>query len=114
MIRVLVAGSIAAVGIGLFAYEVSRKPKPKPTHTTRPVAARPSLVRISLSDDERRLLSGEVGKRCALPYRSGLAIGGSPDRLDLVILPTRRCAALRLTFTPEQGMTVARQNVVVK
>jgi hypothetical protein len=111
--QVLVAGAIAALGIGLFAFEASHKSEPNPTRTTRPVAARPSLVRISFSNDERILLSDEVGKRCALRHRR-LAIGGSPDRLDLVVLPTHRCAALRLTFTPEHGMTLARQDIKVK
>jgi hypothetical protein len=113
--QVLIAGGIAALGIGLFAYEASHKPKPQPTHTTRPVAARPSPVRITFSNDERSLLSGEIGKRCGkLRHRPGLAIGGSPDRLDLVVLPTRRCAALRLTLTPEHGITLARKEVKVK
>jgi len=112
--QVLFAGAMAVLGIGVFAYETSHKAKGKPIHTTTPVAAQPSVVRVAFSNDERSLLSKEIGKRCGmLKYRRGLAIGGSPDRLDLVVVPTRRCAPFRLTFTPEHGIALARTPVKV-
>lgn len=115
VIHVLIAGGFAVLGIGVFAYEVSHKPKKKETQTTHLVSAQPSLVRVSFSNDERALLRKAIGKRCgSLTHRRGLAIGGSPDRLDLVVLPTRRCAALRVTFTPEHGIALESVKVKVK
>jgi hypothetical protein len=112
--QALIAGAVAAAGIGLFAYETSHKPKPKKTHTTTLAAVQPSVVKITFSAEQKKLLATVVRKGCARAHRRGLAIGGTPDRLDVIVLPTHHCGALRLTFTPDHGLTLARRHVLVK
>lgn len=106
------AGGLAtAVGITVFAWATNQS-EPA-AEAAAAVPKRPTAVVVRLSSRGRQSLSEDLGSRCNPERVRAIALGGEPSVLDLIAVPTRRCAPIRFTLTPAFGRAESVEAVVV-
>jgi hypothetical protein len=105
---VALGATLAAAGIVVFSVA---------THGTAPATAgevvpkRPSAVTVELSEHGRDVLTKRLGDNCPDKQIEAIALGGEPDALDVVSVPTANCATTRFTLTENIGVVVNAQPV---
>lgn len=94
------AGVVGVIGITAFTWGAN-----PPEHAANGPVVEPTpvAVRISLTADGRKALSGAIGARCTGRPVSGLAIGGSPSKPKVVTVPQGPCKAAQFVLVPEWG-----------
>jgi hypothetical protein len=71
------------------------------------VPKQPSRVSVRLSAHGMDVLTKRIGDGCpATPLRA-IALGGEPDALELVSIPTADCDATRFTLTESVGVVIS-------
>jgi hypothetical protein len=95
--RLLVAGLVAAAGIGDYAYWVSRDEPP----SLRVTSPTPVTMSLPEGSDEAEGL----GANCDVGNMSGVAVGGEWERPIVVTVPTDGCEARRFEV-PEGAIVI--------
>jgi len=102
------AAAIAAVGIGLFAW--AAHPEDEEDEGTTPVVAKvPTAIAIDLSEQGEDALGEKLGAQCDANAVPALALGGEPDALEVVTVPSASCSLQRFTLTETLGVATSTE-----
>lgn len=111
-LAIMFAGAlITAGGIGLFAWAAHPEDGGGAAAAEPAAPKEPTEVTVELSPEGRELLGARLGEDCDTTSLSGLAIGGTPDALDVAVLPQDGCQSIRLTLTGEVGTAISTEQV---
>lgn len=97
----LLGGVIAAVGAVIFAYWAN---PPKSFAPTTVVKAH-TKVHLILTPTGEVAVRHRIGQHCDLTTLKAIVLGGTEAAPDVVVIPARHCAALRLTVPASIGET---------
>jgi hypothetical protein len=101
---------IGAAGIVTFAAAANPPEDPPPEPAAAPALVRPgNLVRVRLSETGKAVLQERLGADCSTDALRVLALDVSRAGIDVVTLPTSRCAGIRFTLTSLIGTVRSSQ-----
>ena len=101
VVTTIAGGLLAAAGAVLFAYWAN---PPKSFAPTTEVKAR-AKVHLILTPAGEEVVRHRIGPHCDLKTLKAIVLGGTDEAPDVVVIPARHCAALRLTVPPSIGTT---------
>ncbi|HEY3552321.1 MAG TPA: hypothetical protein VGK66_01410 [Solirubrobacterales bacterium] len=116
MARALVAlglGSVLVVaGIALFSWATHSDVTAQGEDDVA-VPKRPSPVIVRLSAKGRESLAPSLGDNCNMSHLQAIALGGSPNAVEMVSVPSGACHPVRFTLTNSFGTSVNNERVRV-
>jgi hypothetical protein len=112
LLAMLAGGIMAAAGMTLFAW--ASHSDQSATSSVETIPKRPSEATVALSKHGRAVLTKRLGDNCPDKKIAAIALGGEPDALDVVSVPTANCAATRFTLTEDMGVAYSEQPVEVE
>jgi hypothetical protein len=111
VLAIFVGGAMVATGITMFSMATHDGGSAAAGGSAEAVPKRPSAVSVDLSEHGLDVLTKRIGDGCPANPLRAIALGGEPDALDLVSIPSADCAATRFTLTENMGVVTSDEEV---